>query len=506
MLHATVVSKNETVAPKKASAKQERDEQRDPSKKLEAKGLNVEVAAVVPVQPAEAVTSSSMMPGATPGGSSQIMQELLTATQAVGVPSASSPPSTPEAGAGAPIQMLSDLRSTSSHLEPFPSPSAKKQEAVNPAHSGTERDAKDKSVTTQGVQAEPLKEVTKSIQLPPSKDARDVTVAMPSKPDETIATVTSGDQPAPDATQVKSKDAVDAATDNISLAQGMPAAATTITASPLPAFVDVPKSSVSPKPGTVDRTATSDTSGSASTSGKGRTGNLAKAEKNGDSGDSAQPVPHAKPASEGFAAKLNGVVEAVKPGSDQQALSGSSAGSSMTSTGGQMQAAPNVSVDAKDSAGSPSNGGTSHLPPPEAKSLNSVSSAQLVQSIHQAEMKVGMHSAEFGNLSISTSLKNQAISAQIATDHTELTRALQIHLPAIQEKLGSAYGVQARVELRDGSSSSNGGTQQQADQDQRSHRGTGVSHGFTGLSAAGVPVAASIVPQGFESTRLDIRV
>ncbi len=460
--------------------------------------------AVVPVQPREAVISLSIVQDNTSGGPSESVQELLTATQAAEVSVSGPTPSMAEAGA--PVQMLSDLRSPLSGLEPVQSPVERKQEAVVPAHSGIERVAEDNPVKTQEVPAEALKEVTNPALVPPSKDAGDVVAAVSFKPKETVATPTFGDQPATDATQVKSKDAANAATDSILLAQGMPAATPTITAAPSTAFFDVAKSGGSAKPGAVDKTGTVDSATPASALSKGRPGNFAKAEKNGDSEDSAQPVSHVKPAGEGFAAKLDGVVEAAKGASDQQVLSGSSAGSGSSSAGGQVQAAPGASVDSKENAASVSNGTVAHLPPPEAKSLNSVSSAQLVQSIHQAEMKVGMHSAEFGNLSISTSLKNQAISAQISTDHTELTRALQMHLPAIQEKLGSAYGVQARVELRDGSSASDGGSQQQADQDQRPHRGSGVSHSLTGLSAVGVPVAASVVPQGFESTRLDIRV
>ncbi len=76
------------------------------------------------------------------------------------------------------------------------------------------------------------------------------------------------------------------------------------------------------------------------------------------------------------------------------------------------------------------------------------SSAQLIQSAGQTEMRLGMHSAEFGNISISTSVSHQTLSAQISLDHSELGRALAVHLPAIEAKLGSAYGLEASVQLR----------------------------------------------------------
>ncbi len=143
---------------------------------------------------------------------------------------------------------------------------------------------------------------------------------------------------------------------------------------------------------------------------------------------------------------------------------------------------------------------------PDAKPLNGLSSAQLVQSIHQSEMKLGMHSVEFGNISINTSLNHQAISAQISTEHPELSRALAVHISAIEEKLGSAYGVQARVEVRDGGGATGSHTQEQAEQ-QNSQR-AGRVFGASASRAAGTMSAAAVstVLPAAGSMRLDIRI
>lgn len=118
----------------------------------------------------------------------------------------------------------------------------------------------------------------------------------------------------------------------------------------------------------------------------------------------------------------------------------------------------------------------------DLQTSSGVSSAQLIQSINHSEMRLGMQSAEFGNISISTSLNHQALSAQISIDHSELGRALAVHLPAIEEKLGNAYGVHARVEVRDGgSASSYSNSGQQAKDNRQAQSGGGSTSAAPGF-------------------------
>ncbi len=143
---------------------------------------------------------------------------------------------------------------------------------------------------------------------------------------------------------------------------------------------------------------------------------------------------------------------------------------------------------------------------PDVKSAIGVNSAQLLQSVHQSEMKLGMHSVEFGNISINTSLNHQAISAQISTEHPELSRALAMHLSAIEEKLGNAYGVNARVELRDSGTLANTNSQQHSGQQQPAASGktftAGAPRATSHLGALTPSTASSLV----EDARLDIRI
>lgn len=147
-----------------------------------------------------------------------------------------------------------------------------------------------------------------------------------------------------------------------------------------------------------------------------------------------------------------------------------------------------------------------------AQVAHALSGAQLIQSAHSSEMKLGMQSAEFGNISISTSLNHQALSAQISIDHSALGHALSTHLPAIEEKLGSAYGVQAKVELRDTgarSSANNAGSDAGQNSQSRSGtpgRSTGQASGWKVGSVNSTISSPTLSSSNSSSARLDIRI
>jgi hypothetical protein len=146
------------------------------------------------------------------------------------------------------------------------------------------------------------------------------------------------------------------------------------------------------------------------------------------------------------------------------------------------------------------------------QAAHALNSAQLIQSVHGSEMRLGMNSAEFGNISINTSLNHQTLSAQISMDHSALGHALAMHLPAIEEKLGSAYGLQAKVELRDTASNSTA-----SDSSSNESRGDRRSQGgSTGTSTAalqspiGTLTSSNFTPSSTSmaasTSRLDIRI
>jgi hypothetical protein len=156
-------------------------------------------------------------------------------------------------------------------------------------------------------------------------------------------------------------------------------------------------------------------------------------------------------------------------------------------------------------------------PAESAQSAQALNSAQLIQSVHGSEMRLGMNSAEFGNISINTTLSHQTLSAQISMDHSALGNALAMHLPAIEEKLGSAYGLQAKVELRDttsnsaaSDSSSSPSSSSQSSGDRRSQGDSngrpsgGLQSSIGALTSSNFTSSSTSMAAG--TSRLDIRI
>jgi hypothetical protein len=104
--------------------------------------------------------------------------------------------------------------------------------------------------------------------------------------------------------------------------------------------------------------------------------------------------------------------------------------------------------------------------------MPTITSARLIQSIQQSDMRVGMNSTEFGNISIHTSTAQGVISSEITLAHVELAKAISAHLPSPQDQAASSQSMSVRVENNSGTSSTMGGSAQggQADQPQGSTR------------------------------------
>jgi len=91
--------------------------------------------------------------------------------------------------------------------------------------------------------------------------------------------------------------------------------------------------------------------------------------------------------------------------------------------------------------------GATSTPATVPQTLPVINSARLIQSMGQSEMRVGMRTTEFGNISISTSATRDLISAQISLDHGELAKVLTAHLPEMQARLGSNQPVDVRIDM-----------------------------------------------------------
>jgi hypothetical protein len=96
-----------------------------------------------------------------------------------------------------------------------------------------------------------------------------------------------------------------------------------------------------------------------------------------------------------------------------------------------------------------------HLPASEQQlqaqetdhAASGVNAAKVIQNMSETEMRVGMHSAEFGGISIRTAISQQQMTAQISVDHSDLGKAISAHIPSMQEKIGGETGLRALVEV-----------------------------------------------------------
>jgi hypothetical protein len=90
---------------------------------------------------------------------------------------------------------------------------------------------------------------------------------------------------------------------------------------------------------------------------------------------------------------------------------------------------------------------TVHEEGSEPVATSSINTARLMQSMGESEMRVGMHSSEFGDISIRTSVSQQQMVAQISLDHSDLSQAIAAHISTVQAKLGEDYGIHASIEV-----------------------------------------------------------
>jgi hypothetical protein len=115
-----------------------------------------------------------------------------------------------------------------------------------------------------------------------------------------------------------------------------------------------------------------------------------------------------------------------------------------------------------------------------------------------------MHSAEFGDISIRTSVSQQQLTAQISVDHSELGSAISAHLPSLQSKLGSEFGLHASIDVNQLGGSVTGGNGQSSQQNQK------MTSQAVPLDSSALDAESTLMPLPFQSvevdgSRLDIR-
>ncbi len=141
---------------------------------------------------------------------------------------------------------------------------------------------------------------------------------------------------------------------------------------------------------------------------------------------------------------------------------------------------------------------------PETTGTSGVNTAKLIQTLSETQMQVGMHSAEFGDISIRTAVSEQQMVAQITVDHGDLGRAIALHAPAAQIKLGDDLGVRAAIQVTQSGMSFSHEHGSAAQQEQRS-----FARPVEALDPVSPAETESTIPRAAlaasETDRLDIR-
>jgi len=212
-------------------------------------------------------------------------------------------------------------------------------------------------------------------------------------------------------------------------------------------------------------------------------------------GASIQPSPAsaAQPASAGGAGKSSSsaAMPATSDSSEHIGTSGSQSSQSAQPDASQSAATSPKAADAVSVSILPSQAGPAlHDPAPASSRVNTepdasaaarsgvpeaaetapasgINTAHILQDMNQSEMRIGVHSADFGDISIRTSITPQQMMAQISVDHSDLGKAISAHIPAVQDKLGNETGLRAVVEVNQSAMSFSGDRGYSSQREQR---------------------------------------
>ena len=167
--------------------------------------------------------------------------------------------------------------------------------------------------------------------------------------------------------------------------------------------------------------------------------------------------------------------------------------------------APNGPQDAAHPGVARGDAGATPLDGDEPTATSGVNTARLIQTMSETEIRLGMHSAEFGNISIRTSVSQQQMLAQISLDHGDLSQAISSHISWMQAKLGNDYGLQTLIQVNHQGASASG-DQGSAQREQRAFAPSVRGESAVVPAELDVGTSAGVLTGTFDGYRLDIRV
>lgn len=141
----------------------------------------------------------------------------------------------------------------------------------------------------------------------------------------------------------------------------------------------------------------------------------------------------------------------------------------------------------------------------EAAPATGLNAARIIETMGETEMRVGMHSTDFGNISIRASVSPQQMVAQISLDHGDLGQAIASHASAVQTKLGNDFGMHASIEVNQQQTSSSGQPGSSPQREQRDFIRSAGSDSTAVPAEAEIGLVHAALAGAGDGPRLDIR-
>jgi hypothetical protein len=135
---------------------------------------------------------------------------------------------------------------------------------------------------------------------------------------------------------------------------------------------------------------------------------------------------------------------------------------------------------------------------------SAISDARLMQTMNESQMRIGLSSNEFGEISIRTSISGHQLVAQISLDHSELSQAMSSQVASVQTKLGDEHGLHASIEINNHATPQSGDAGSSSQRERGSPTASLPAPNATALGEEGI-VSQETVLNAANETRLDIR-
>jgi len=166
---------------------------------------------------------------------------------------------------------------------------------------------------------------------------------------------------------------------------------------------------------------------------------------------------------------------------------------------------PDSSTDASRPNLPQAGAASSHADGDDTAGSSGINSARVIQSMSESEMRVGMHSSEFGNISIRTSVSQQQMQAQISLDHSDLSQAIASHITNVQTKLGSEYGLNASIQVNHQGASTSGQSGDSQPREQRAFTPSARTEGNVDSAEQDISITPAAAISTGSGYRLDIQ-